>query len=104
MASQALLTQEQAIWSIVDDAYRAIIGDLERRPAPITAETPIYGGASDIDSLSLVLLVSTIEELIMERLGISVLLASERAMSMRHSPYRTVGSLAAFINTELGGA
>lgn len=66
-----------------------------------TIQTELFGGASGLDSLSLVLVVSAVEEAIYERMGATVLLASERAMSQRHSPYRTVGTLVEFIRQEL---
>lgn len=68
-----------------------------------TLGTELYGNSSSLDSLSLVMLVSAIESAISEKLGQDVVLASEKAMSMRNSPYRTVGSLVEFIEAELAG-
>lgn len=66
-----------------------------------TLETKLYGGDSGLDSLSLVMLVSAIETAISEEFGKDVVLASEKAMSMRHSPYRSVGSFVDFVEAEL---
>jgi acyl carrier protein len=66
-----------------------------------TLETELYGGDSGLDSLSLVMLVSAIETAISEEFGKDVVLASEKAMSMRHSPYRSVGSFVDFVEAEL---
>lgn len=66
-----------------------------------TLETELYGGDGGLDSLSLVMLVSAIETAISEEFGKDVVLASEKAMSMRHSPYRSVGSFVDFVEEEL---
>ena len=56
-------------------------------------ETPLFGGESSIDSLSLVSLVVELETRVEEEFGRDVVLADAGAMSSRRSPYRTVGSL-----------
>ena len=60
----------------------------------VTEETPIFGDHDGIDSLSLVLLVATLEQEVARMFGRRVVLSDEKAMSMRSSPYRTAGSLA----------
>lgn len=74
--------------------------DYEHLKSP-TLETELYGGSNGLDSLSLVMLVSAIEMAISEEFESDVVLASEKAMSMRQSPYRTVGSFVDFVETEL---
>ena len=39
-----------------------------------------------------------------QQFGRDVVLASEKAMSMRHSPYRSVGSFVDFVEAELAAA
>ncbi|MEM7401864.1 MAG: hypothetical protein AAF304_07955 [Pseudomonadota bacterium] len=68
-----------------------------------TESTEIYGGDDGIDSLSLVRLVTDVEMKINEKFDSNVLLASEKAMSMRNSPYRSVSNLADFAMGELEG-
>lgn len=60
------------------------------------AETELFGEAGILDSVGLVSLVVAVEERLADELGIDVPLADERALSQRHSPYRTVSSLAAY--------
>jgi len=67
----------------------------------INDETEIFGGDDALDSLSLVRLVTAVEMSVNEKYDANVLLASEKAMSMRNSPYRNVASLTEFIVTEL---
>ena len=62
----------------------------------VSEETTLFGGDDGIDSLSLVLLVTSIESAIFDELDVTVSLADEKAMSMRNSPYRNVGTLLEF--------
>jgi D-alanine--poly(phosphoribitol) ligase subunit 2 len=64
--------------------------------------TPLFGGDDGIDSLSLVRLVADIERATEAELGKSVVLADERAMSRRNSPFRTVGTLSELLSERLG--
>jgi len=63
----------------------------------LTEETGLHGGDGGIDSLSLVSLIVEIESMVGTELGEQVVLADEKAMSRRNSPYRNVGSLVDFI-------
>lgn len=62
-------------------------------------DTPLYGGESGIDSLSLVRLIVAVEAAAQRQAGQRVTLADERALSMRSSPFRTAGTLAALLAT-----
>ena len=64
--------------------------------APIDEGTRLVGG-SVIDSLGLVDLILEVETRLRKEHGVTVTLADERAMSQRHSPFRTVGTLADYI-------
>jgi acyl carrier protein len=70
----------------------------------VDEHTPIFGGPNGIDSLSLVHLIVRVEEQVANKFGHAVSLASERAMSSRRSPYRSVGSLVDLVLESLGGA
>lgn len=67
----------------------------------VSDQTPLYGGNDSLDSLTLVTLISMVEAEVNDAFDSSVLLASEKAMSMRNSPYRDVGALVGFIEQEL---
>ena len=66
-----------------------------------TAETALFGGETGIDSLSLVRLVAAVERAAEIHFGRNIVLADEKAMSMRSSPFRTVGSLADLLHQRL---
>lgn len=68
-----------------------------------TSETPLYGYKSNLDSLMLVRLITDIEESISEEFGKEIVIADERAMSLKHSPFLTVGSLADYISLIISG-
>lgn len=67
-----------------------------------TADTALFGGEFGVDSLSLVRLVAAIERAAELHFGKNIVLADERAMSMRSSPFRTVGTLANLLYQRLG--
>jgi len=69
------------------------ISDL-RDPADSTV---LYGDESDLDSLSLVMLIGDIEARVNDDFDANLVIASERALSLRRSPFRTVGSLIEYI-------
>lgn len=64
-------------------------------------ETPLFGGADGVDSLTLVHVVTGVERAAERAFGRRVILADERAMSRRSSPFRTVGTLAALLEERL---
>jgi acyl carrier protein len=66
--------------------------------------TPLFGGDDGIDSLSLVRLVADIEREAELALGKIIVLADERAMSRRQSPFRTVGTLSELLYERIGEA
>lgn len=70
----------------------------------VTEATPLFGGADGVDSLSLVALVTALECELETAFGKRVVLADERAMSMRNSPFRTAGALTDLIVERLGAS
>jgi acyl carrier protein len=61
--------------------------------SPIDSNTRIFGRGGLLDSMGLVSLITDLEEKIEDEFRISLILANERAMSQRRSPFRTVSSL-----------
>ncbi len=61
------------------------------------AETALIGRRSDIDSITLVSIIVDVEERLADELNINVILADERAMSQRSSPFRSVQSLTNYV-------
>jgi len=62
-----------------------------------TKETKLYGGKAPLDSLGLVSFITDLEGAISDELGKDIVLADERAMSQKTSPFRSVASLTNYI-------
>jgi len=62
-----------------------------------TNETKLYGTNGILDSLALVSLITDIEEIISDEFEQDIILADEKAMSQRTSPFRNVESLSLYI-------
>jgi acyl carrier protein len=61
-------------------------------------QTRLFGGNGQLDSLGLVSLVVSIEEEIETELGVAIVLADEKAMSRRTSPFSRIGNLIDYID------
>ena len=64
---------------------------------PIGIETKLFGPKGVLKSIELVALIVDLEEKIAEEYGHFLILADERAMSQKKSPFRSVSSLAQYI-------
>ena len=62
-----------------------------------SSHTALLGQGSELDSLGLINLIVAVEQNVEDKFGITITLADERAMSQEASPFRTVGSLADYI-------
>lgn len=62
-----------------------------------TKETKLYGGSGALDSLALVSFITDLEERISDEFEKDIVLADEKAMSQRTSPFRNVESLTLYI-------
>ena len=62
-----------------------------------STNTVLYGEDGKLDSLGLINLVVAVEQNIEDEFDVTITLADERAMSQENSPFRTVGSLADYI-------
>jgi acyl carrier protein len=81
----------------VEIIYAALKGVLEQAALPplasVTEDTVIVGKDAVLDSLGVVSLIVEIEQAL-EQHDVSITLASDKAMSAKNSPFRTVGVLA----------
>ncbi|NDV61624.1 hypothetical protein G0Q06_04095 [Puniceicoccales bacterium CK1056] len=63
----------------------------------ISGTTPILGGDSDLDSMAVVHLIVDLEGRLEEAFGKNWILADERALSRKRSPFRSVADLSEFV-------
>ena len=66
-----------------------------------TNKTKLYGERSVLDSMGLVYLITDIEEKISDQFSKNIVLADEKAMSQKTSPFRDVESLTKYIQNLL---
>ena len=64
-------------------------------------DSVLFGAGGVLDSVDFVSLVVDIEQMIEEKFGHVVGLADARAMSQKNSPFRTVGTLAEYVESRL---
>jgi acyl carrier protein len=60
-------------------------------------QTKLFGGDGILDSLGLVSYIVNVEEVLEDEYGISVILADEKAMSRRTSPFSRISYLVDYI-------
>ena len=82
---------------IGETLHNILVQQGKSAPATVNADTALFGSGGWLDSMGLVTLVVEVEQVLAERFGMQVTLADDRAMSQRSSPFRTVGTLVAYI-------
>lgn len=95
--SDTVTERRDAIVTLVRDALQELLAQRGATDVAIGPDTRLVGSSAVLDSLGLVTLMVDVEQRVDETMGRSITLASERAMSQKHSPFRTVGALADFI-------
>jgi len=60
-------------------------------------DTVLFGHQGNIDSITLVRLIADIEDKVYEEYNQIIIIADERAMSQRTSPFLTIASLARYV-------
>lgn len=60
-------------------------------------EVKLFGSSGQLDSIGLVNLIVIIEEQIDDELDINISIASEKAMSQKRSPFRSIAALSEFV-------
>lgn len=88
---------------IVDDAIDEINADQDAASSQIdkSSDTPLLSSSSNVDSLTLVRLLITVERLVEEKSGKSVVVVDESAFEAEQSPFSTVGTLVRHVETLL---
>lgn len=66
-------------------------------PESVEGSTSLVGKQAVLDSLALVTLIVELEQRLEEEYDVMLTLADDRAMSQKHSPFRTVASLTHYI-------
>ena len=89
---------QQKIEKIIIEVLNEINEELENENLNNpTSETKLYGGSGALDSLALVSFITDLEERISDEFEKDIVLADEKAMSQRTSPFRDVETLTNYI-------
>jgi hypothetical protein len=92
---------KQECTNLICEAYKQMLPPAQTVPE-VDAETPLFGATALLDSAALVSLLVEIEQQINDLVGTEILLADDRAMSQKRSPFRNIGTLAEYVVMLLG--
>jgi acyl carrier protein len=92
------MTQNEKVKQLIFDALDDINAQLsEDQQLKKSTASALYGEKGKLDSLGLVNFIVAVEQKLDDEFGFPLTLATERAMSQQHSPFRTVQSLINYI-------
>jgi acyl carrier protein len=75
----------------------SMMDDSRPNPTQLGDDTRLIGRKGVLDSMGLVTLIVDVEQRLEEEHDVVIVIADERAMSQKHSPFRSIGSLADYI-------
>jgi len=82
------------IYAAIDEVNSQSNGELKIQK---NLETQLLAKGSGLDSLAFVNLIVAVEGQLETNLGLFVVLVDEDSMSLQQNPFRTVGSLASYV-------
>ena len=82
--------------SLIREIYREFISPGQSAD-DATPETRLFGADSSLDSTALVSLLIEVEQRVNDACGTGIVIADDRAMSQKRSPFRTIGSLGEYV-------
>ena len=84
----------QAVMEAVDELNEQIPKEQKLKKS---ADTALFGSGGSLDSLGLVSLVTTVEQKIEEKFGITATIFDDITALENNNPFRTIGSLSDYI-------
>lgn len=97
------MTQNEKITQLIFDAIDDINAQLSKeQQLEKSIDTALYGEEGKLDSLGLVNFIVAVEQKIQDELGLNITLATEKAMSQKNSPFKSVQSLLSYLTLLLG--
>ena len=85
--------QERIVEIIIEETNAV----LDEPVSDMNKDTALFGKSGLLDSMGLVSMIVAVEQDIEDEFDTSVTIADAKAMSQKHSPFATVGSLAAYV-------
>jgi acyl carrier protein len=95
------MDKNQILDLVIRSAQRVVAESETSYHDKILFNTPLYGGNGIVDSLGLVQLIADLEEELFQITGKQIIIADEKAMSLKISPFRSISSLADYIESRL---
>ena len=93
---------QQKIEKIIIDTLKELNEELENDAfLNPNSKTKLYGGNGAMDSLALVSFIADLEDKISDKFEKDIILADEKAMSAKTSPFRNIESLTSYIKSLL---
>ena len=88
--------------SIIENAF-AELNELRAQDAQLvfSPDAPLYGVNSAIDSVDLVNFLLSVEEQLEDELDITFVIANEKALSLKNSPFKTMATLCDYLELSL---
>lgn len=99
--AQGRARMQAEVLKMILTALKQVLENQEKQIPTLSAQTTLYGQGSDVDSLGFVQVLMDVEEQVNSRYGVAVTQTDEKAMSQRHSPFRTVQSLAEYVTDQV---
>jgi acyl carrier protein len=102
--SARALTQPEIAALVIASLREVLDMTPNRTPVPeaLDGETHLIGPGAVLDSMGLVTLILEIEQRLEAEHGLTLVLADERAMSQKNSPFRSVQSLTDYVVGQVG--
>lgn len=95
------MDKNQIVEIVTRSAQRLVAENETFYPDKIQLTTPLCSSNGILDSLGLVQLIADIEEEVFQITGKQIIIADEKAMSLKISPFRSISSLADFIESRI---
>ena len=93
---------QEKIEKIIIDTLKELNEELENEAfLNPNSKTKLYGGSGALDSLALVSFIADLEDKISDEFEKDIILADEKAMSAKTSPFRNIESLTSYIKSLL---
>ena len=73
-----------------------------RNKGPVSRDTVLVGADADLSSIEQVRFIILVEDKVEEIFEVRLRIVNDQAMSQKNSPFKTLGSLANFVDTLLG--
>jgi len=85
----------EVIYGAVDEINQHLQG---KQKVSKSLDTVLFGESAQLDSIGLVNLIVGVEEKIEEDFGVTVVIADERAISRKNTPFRTIRTLSNYVS------